>query len=65
MNATGGMFKEKNWGNYQNRFLFVIRGCECFWSSRVHNSMSVESSIKKLQKITKEKEGQRSEHKQR
>jgi hypothetical protein len=44
----------KKWGYRQKLFLFVARGCECFWSFGVHNNMSVEIVIEKLQKITKE-----------
>jgi hypothetical protein len=37
-------------------FSFVIGSCEHFRSFGVHNNMSVESVIEKLQKIAKEKE---------
>jgi hypothetical protein len=59
----GRKFKgEKIWGNCQKLFLFVVKSCECFWSSKDHKNMSVESMIEKPQKITKEKELQKSEH---
>jgi hypothetical protein len=45
--------------------VFVARSCVFFQSSRVHSSISAESVIEKLQKITKEKEAQKNEHKQR
>jgi hypothetical protein len=43
--------------------VFVARSCACFQSSRVHSSMSANSAIEKLQRIAKEKEAQKSEHK--
>ncbi len=64
MNVMGGMFKdEKKWGNCQKQFVFVARSCAHFPSFGVHNSISVESAIEKLQRITREKEAQRSERK--
>jgi len=42
--------------------VFVARSCERFQSFGIHNNMSAESAIKKLQQIAKEKEVQRSEH---
>jgi len=35
-----------------------------FLSFRIHNIMSAKSAIEKLQRIAREKEAQRSEHKQ-
>ncbi len=45
--------------------MFVAGSCACFWSFGVHNNMSVESAIEKLQWTVREKEVQRSEHRQR
>jgi hypothetical protein len=41
----------------QKLLSFVARSCQCFQSFEVHSSMSVESVIEKLQKITRKKEG--------
>jgi hypothetical protein len=55
--VTGMMFNyEKKWGNHQQQFVFVTRSCACLWSFEIHNNMSVESTIEKLQWIEKEKE---------
>jgi hypothetical protein len=63
MNVMGGLFKdEKNWGNCQKQFVFVARSCAHFPSFGVHNNMSAKSAIEKLQRIAREKEAQRSEH---
>jgi len=35
----------------------------CFQSSKVHKNMSAENTIENLQKVAKEKETQKSEHK--
>jgi hypothetical protein len=44
-----GMFKdEKNQGNHQKQFAFVVRSCAHFQSFGVHNSMSAKSAIEKL-----------------
>ncbi len=51
----------KKWGSYWKLFLFIVGSCECFQNSRNCRSMTVDSAIEKLQKITKEKEAQKSE----
>jgi hypothetical protein len=57
MNVMGGMFKdEKKWGNRQKKFTFIVGSYECFQSFGIHNTMSGESGIVKLQLITSEKE---------
>jgi hypothetical protein len=63
MNVTSGMFKDvKKQGNLQKRFAFIVKSCVHFQSfCGVHNNMSVD----KLQQLVREKEGRRSEHKQR
>jgi hypothetical protein len=63
MNVMGKKFKDKKkWGNHKKQFAFVVGSCVHFLSSRVHNNMSAKSAIEKLQKIVKEKEAQKSEH---
>jgi hypothetical protein len=50
LNVTGGMFKDKKkWGNRRKQFVFVVRSCARFQSFGVHNNMTVESAIEKLQ----------------
>jgi hypothetical protein len=44
--------------------MFIIGSCAHFGSFGIHNSMNEESAIEKLQQIAKEKEAQKSEHKQ-
>jgi hypothetical protein len=57
MNAMGGMFKdEKRRGNCQKKITFVIGSSTYFQSSRIHNNISANSVIEKLQKIAREKE---------
>ncbi len=56
---------QKKQGNHQKWFSFVVGSCERFRSSGVQSIMSVESVIEELQRITKEKEVQRSEHKRK
>jgi uncharacterized membrane protein len=59
----GEIFKDvKIQGNRRKQFVFVAKSCVCFQSFRIHNNMSVESVIEKLQGIVREKEAQRSEH---
>jgi hypothetical protein len=43
--------------------VFVIGSCVRFQSSGVHSTKSAKSAIEKPQRITKEKEVQKSEHK--
>jgi hypothetical protein len=62
MNATGERFKP---GNCRKQFVFIVRSCVHFQSFGVHSNMSAENAIEKLQIIAREKEAQRSEHKQR
>jgi hypothetical protein len=52
----------KKMGNHQKQFAFVVGSYVRFQSSRVHNSMSAKSVIRKPQKIAKEKEAHRNEH---
>ncbi len=60
MNVTCEMFKdEKTWSNCQKQSTFVVGSCAHFQSFEVHNNMSVESAIEKLQPIAREKEGQK------
>jgi hypothetical protein len=54
--------RTKKWDNNRKQLTFVVGSCVCFSSLGVHNSMSVESEIEKLQKIIKEKEAQMNEH---
>jgi hypothetical protein len=66
MNVTSEKFKDKKkGGNHQKLFLSVTRGYEHFRSFGIHSNTSVENAIEKLQKITKEKEAQKSKHKWR
>ncbi len=66
MNEMGGMFKDKKkQGNYWKQFPFVPRSCAHLRSFGVHNNKTVESAIEKLQKIRKEKEVHRNEHRRR
>ncbi len=66
MNVISEMFKdEKKQGNCRKQFMFVVGSYACFRSFGVHNSMSVESAIEKLQQIVREKEVKRSEHRQK
>jgi hypothetical protein len=66
MNGTCEKFKDKNkQSNRRTLFSFVARSCVCFWSSRIHRSISVESAIEKLHRVAKEKEAQKNEHKWR
>jgi hypothetical protein len=51
----------KKWNNHQNLFLFATRSYVCFFSFGVHKSMNAKSKIKKLQKVSKKKEVQKSE----
>jgi hypothetical protein len=63
MNVMGKKLKnEKKWSNCRKWFLFLAESYECFLSYGNHISMSVESAIEKLQRIAKQKEAQRSEH---
>jgi hypothetical protein len=60
----GGILKdEKKWVNRQKQFVFIARSCVHFPSFGVHNNMNAKSAIEKLQRIAREKEAQRSEHK--
>lgn len=45
--------------------LHLLLEVVCFQSSRVHGNMSAKNAIEKLQRIAKEKEVQKSEHKGR
>jgi hypothetical protein len=66
MNVTGKIFKdEKKWGNCQKQFTLVVGSCAHFQSFGVRNNMNAKSVIEKLQRITREKEAQRSEHRRR
>jgi hypothetical protein len=57
MNATSKKLKtKKNNVIVESGFFFFIESCEHFQSFGNHKSMSVESVMEKLQKITKEKE---------
>jgi hypothetical protein len=47
---------KKKQGNCLKLFSFVSGSCECFRGSRIHNNMTIESSIEKLQWIVKERE---------
>ncbi len=64
MNVMGEKFKDKKNGVTIKQFAFIVGSCAHFRSSRVHN-MSAKSAIEKLQRIVKEKEMQRNEHKWR
>ncbi len=55
---------EKN-SNCQSLFSFTTESCVCVQSSRMHKNMNVESTIEKSQKIMREKEVQKNEHRQR
>jgi hypothetical protein len=66
MNAIGGMFKdEKKQGNHPKQFVFIVGSCVHFRSFKVHYNMNVENTIEKPQRITREKEAQKNEHKRR
>ncbi len=66
MNVISGMLKDKKkQGNHQKQFAFVAGSCTCFQSFGVHNIMNAKSAIEKLQRIRREKEAQRSEHRTR
>jgi hypothetical protein len=52
----------KKCNNHRNLFSFATRSYVCFLSSRMHKSMNAKSEIEKLQKVAKEKEMQKSEH---
>ncbi len=66
INEMGGKFKyEKKQRNCQKLYLFFTRSCEHFQSFGDHRNMSVDNVIGKLQRITKEKEAQKSEHRRR
>jgi hypothetical protein len=48
--VMGGMFKDmKKRDNRRKQFAFIVGSCVCFQIFRVHNNMSVESAIEKLQ----------------
>ncbi len=54
MNVMGEMFKdEKKRGNRQKQFSFIVGSYMCSRSFGVHNIMSVESAIEKLDTTTK------------
>jgi hypothetical protein len=61
MDAMNMTFKNKIFFD-QKLFSFVARSCQCFQSFEVHNNMSVESVIEKLQKRKRKKEWQKNEH---
>ncbi len=64
MNGMGKKLEDENkQNNNWKLFLFTIRSCVCFQSSKVHKNMSAENTIENLQKVAKEKETQKSEHK--
>jgi hypothetical protein len=66
MNGTSGRFKDKNKrSNCRKLFSFITRKNVHFRSFEVCINMSVEGTIEKLQRLAREKEAQRSEHKQR
>jgi hypothetical protein len=57
MNVMGGMFKdEKKWGNCRKQFAFNLGSCARFQSFGIHNSMSGDNGIVKLQVKVREKE---------
>jgi hypothetical protein len=63
MNATSMKFKdEKNMVIVESCFCLLLQVVSVF-EVLVHNSMSVKSVIEKLQRITKENEAHKSEHK--
>jgi hypothetical protein len=62
----GGKYKDRSkQSNHFSLFLFVAGSRVFSRSSRIHKRMSLKNVIKKLQKLAKEKETQRSEHKQK
>ncbi len=63
MNVIDRMFKDEKKGFCQKQFAFVTGSYVHFQSFGVHNNMNVESVIKKLWGLAREKEMQRSEHK--
>ncbi len=66
MNVMGEMFKdEKKWGNRWKQIVFIAGSCAHFWSSKVHINMSAKNVIEKLQRIAREKEAKKSEHRRR
>ncbi len=66
MNEMSGKFKDENkWSNYQKLFSFVVGSCVYIRSFGIHKNMSVESAIEKLQKVIREKETQKSEHRRK
>jgi hypothetical protein len=66
MNVMGGMFKdEKKRSNHQKQFAFIVESYACFRNFGVHNYMNANNVIEKLQQIAREKEVQRSEHRQK
>jgi hypothetical protein len=66
MSVTGKMFKDmKKRGNHRKLFVFVVGSYARFQRFGVHNSMSAENVIEKLQGIAREKETQRNEHRQK
>lgn len=66
MNETSKKFKEKNkQSNHQKLFSFTKGSYVFFLSCGVCISMNAKIMIEKLQRVTKEKKTQRSEHRQR
>lgn len=61
----GKLMDENKQGNHRKSFLFVARGCVFFQSYSVQRRMSAKSTIKKLQRVVKEKEAQRFMHRQK
>ncbi len=55
---------KKKRSNRQILFSFTAKSCVYFQSSKMHRNMNAESAIEKLQKVIREKEMQKSEHKQ-
>jgi hypothetical protein len=64
MQHAGGL-KMKKQGNCRKQFVFIVGSCAHFQSFGVHTNMNAENAIEKLQIIAREKEAQRSEHRQR
>jgi len=66
MNVMSRKFKVKKNGTFiETCFCLLPKVFMCFQSFGMHKSMSAKSVIKQLQKVAKEKEVQKNEHRQR
>ncbi len=65
MNVMDGKLKDKKNRIIIETYFCLLSEAMCFQSSKIHISMNAKTTIEKLQRVVREKETQKSEHRRK